>query len=146
MRSYSRSGIDPDYAELRPSALAEFRHFLDVVENDFLANSPWIGGTKCSIADLHASWMIKMVLQSLQVEKEAGFSKMDFPKVHAWINELPLYTPENDAAKISPEEAKQKIFGAGYPARDIGIDTSDPTGLEAGTMVSVEATDECVPS
>ncbi|KIY03549.1 uncharacterized protein Z520_00240 [Fonsecaea multimorphosa CBS 102226] len=135
----------PDYEELRPSALAEFRQMLDDVENDFLANGPWIGGDKCSIADIHASWMIKMVLQTMDIQTEPGFSAEDFPKVHAWINGLPLHTAENDADKISAEDAKERILSSGYAAEDIGIDPADPNGLQAGTHVSVGTTDDAKP-
>lgn len=61
----------PDYEELRPSALAEFRQVLDDVENEFLANGPWIGGEKCSIADIHASWMVGSA--SFQTSERADF-------------------------------------------------------------------------
>ena len=131
-----------DYEQLRPSALAEFRQLLDSVENDFLANGSWIGGEKCSLADLHASWMIKWVLQTMEVQDEPGFSAKEFPKVHSWIERLPLHSPDSDAEKISAEDAKQKILDSDYSARDAGIDSSDPTGLQAGTMVSVGTTDE----
>ena len=132
----------PDYKDLGPSAQAEFRQMLDFVEHDFLAKGAWIGGDKCSVADIHASWMIKFALQTLDVQSEPGFSAKDFPKVHAWVNGLPLHTAENDAEKIEPEDAKQKILSSGYSAKDAGIDSSDPTGLQAGTRVSVGTTDE----
>ena len=132
----------PDYKELRPSALAEFRQMLDLVENDFLGKGAWIGGEKCSIADIHASWMIKFALQTLDTQREPGFSAKDFPKVHAWINALPVHNPENDADKVEAKDAKQTILGAEYSAKDIGIDAQDPTGLKAGEIVSVGTTDE----
>jgi len=132
----------PDYDQLRPSALAEFRQMLDIVENEFLVDGPWIGGDKCSIADLNASWMIKMMLQTLGVENEPGFSERDLPKVHAWINGFPRHDATNIPDQISGEEAKQKILNAEYSARDIGIDPEDPTGLSAGTSVTVEPNDE----
>ncbi|OCT49219.1 glutathione S-transferase [Cladophialophora carrionii] len=135
----------PDYKQLRPSALAEFRQTLDLVEKDFLAQGPWIGGEKCSIADIHASWMIKFVLQTLDVKNEPGFSERDFPKVHAWVNGLPLHTAENDAEKISADEAKQAILSSAYAAKDTGIDSADPTGLQAGVRVVVGTTDDATP-
>lgn len=132
----------PDYESLRPSALAEFRQLLDIVENDFLDQDPWIGGPKSSIADIHASWMIKMVLQTMEVEKEPGFSRPKLPKVHTWINGLPKHDEDNAPPKISAAEPKEKILGADYAAEDVGINANDPTGLKAGTMVTVETTDE----
>jgi glutathione S-transferase len=132
----------PDYKELRPSALAEFRQLLDLVEDNFLGSGPWIGGEKCSIADIHASWMIKFTLQTLDVQSEPGFSADAFPKVHAWINGLPLHVPEKDAEKIEASDAKQNILDAGYAAKDIGIIADDPTSMKAGEKVSVITTDE----
>lgn len=132
----------PDYESLRPSALAEFRQMLDIVETDFIGQGPWIGGSQCSIADIHASWMIKMVLQTMGVEKEPGFSKQDLPKVHAWIDGLPMHDEDHAADKISAADAKRRIFASTYVAKDIGVDPNDPTRLTAGTLVSVETTDE----
>lgn len=83
-----------------------------------------------------------MVLQTMDVQSEPGFSANDFPKVHAWINGLPRYTPEQDAEKTTAEEAKQKVLSSEYSAQDIGIDRDDPTGLQAGERVSVGTTDE----
>jgi hypothetical protein len=40
---------------------------LGLVENDFLAKGSWTGGEKSSVAETHASWMIKFVLQTLNV-------------------------------------------------------------------------------
>ena len=131
-----------DYKELRPSALAEFRQMLDTVETNFLAKGPWIGGEKCSIADIHASWMIKFVLQTLDLQSESGFSAKDFPKVHAWVGGFPLHSADKDAEKLDAEAAKQKILSSPYSARDIGIDPADPTGLEGGARVTVGTTDE----
>jgi len=136
----------PDYKELRPSALAEFRQLLDIVETEFLAGGPWIGGEKCSIADINASWMIKFVLQTLDTQREPGFSAKDFPKVHAWINGLPSHNIEKDSADlINADDAKEKILGSAYSAKDVGIDSADPTGLTASAKVSVGTTDDVKP-
>ena len=52
----------PDFGDLRPNALAEFRSLLDMLENDgFMVPGPWIGGSKCSVADIHAIWIVKWV-------------------------------------------------------------------------------------
>ncbi|KAJ9500577.1 hypothetical protein H2202_003793 [Exophiala xenobiotica] len=132
----------PDYEQLRPSALAEFRQMLDIVENDFLAQGPWIGGNKCGVADINASWMIKMVLQTLEVEKEPGFGAADLPKVHAWINGFPRHSADNAPEQISGGDAKRKLLDADYAAVEIGIDPLDPTRLTIGTAVTVEPNDE----
>ncbi|EXJ67408.1 uncharacterized protein A1O5_09421 [Cladophialophora psammophila CBS 110553] len=135
----------PDFQALRPSAPPELRQMLDGVENDFLTLGSWIGGDTCSIADIHAGWMIKMVLQTLDVQCEPSFSEKDFPEVHAWINRLPIQTAEKDAEKISAEDTKQKNSSSEYAAKDIGVDHSDPTGLQAGMYVSVGTTDDAKP-
>ena len=75
-----------NYEELRPSALAEFRRVLDVVENEFLSDGRrFIGGEQLGVADLHAMWMIKWALQTIGVDKEEGFGRWEWPRVHQWI-------------------------------------------------------------
>jgi hypothetical protein len=40
---------------------------LGLVENDFLAKGSWTGGEKPYVAEIHARWMIKSVLQTLNL-------------------------------------------------------------------------------
>lgn len=135
---FSRS----DFTELRPNALAEFRSLLDMLENDCLVPGPWIGGSTCSVADVHAIWVVKWAFQTLDLGSESGFSKDDFPKVHSWIEALPTHNEENHAKKIGPEDAKEKILNSEYAAVEIGIDPDDPTGLTNGMLVNVATNDE----
>lgn len=57
---------------------------LESAEKDFLADGDWIAGRQCTLADIHANWMIKWALHTIGVSKEPGFSKEDFPKVYKW--------------------------------------------------------------
>jgi len=135
-----------DYATLRPSGLAEMRDLLDTVENQFIGQGgPWINGEKVGVADIHAIWCVKWVLQMLGVDKEPGFSRDDFPKVYRWIEGLPAHTPENEAPKLGADEATEKLLASEYAAEDIGVDPNDPTGLKAGADVVVEANDDAEP-
>jgi glutathione S-transferase len=131
-----------DYPSLRPGALAEFKHVLNIVENEFLANSQFINGRKVSVADVHASWMIKWALQTIETGAEPGFGEKDFPKVYKWIGGFKDHTPENEPKHIEAGEAKRILLHSYYPAKDIGVDEKDPTGLKKGQKVSVETSDE----
>ena len=132
----------PDFADLRPNALAEFRSLLDILENECLAPGPWIGGSSCSVADIHAIWIVKWAFQTLELGSEPGFSKEDFPKIYKWIEALPMHNEENHAEKINPEEAKEKILNSEYAAVEIGVDPEDATGLKNGMIVNVATNDE----
>ena len=132
----------PDFAELRPNALAEFRSLLDILETEMLVPGPWIGGEKCGVADIHAIWMVKWAFQTIGLGEEPGFKKEDFPKVYAWIGGLPTHDEGGEAEKIAPEKAKEKLLGSEYAAVEIGVDSEDATGLKSGTMVNVSTNDE----
>ena len=131
-----------DFGELRQNSLAEMRTLLDMVETEFLANSQWIAGDRCGVADIHAMWIIKWALQTLDVGQEPGFSKQDFPKVYRWVEGLPAHVPENEPEKLSKEVASTEVLAMPYGAPDIGIDPSDPLGMEKGAPVTVGTNDE----
>jgi glutathione S-transferase len=132
----------PDFADLRPNSLAEFRSVVDMLENECLVPGPWIGGPKCSVADMHAIWVVKWAFQTLGIGAEPGFSRDEFPKVYAWIEGLPAHDEENQPVKISPVEAKEKLLNSEYAAVEIGVDHEDATGLQFGMMVNVATNDE----
>jgi glutathione S-transferase len=50
---------------LEPVALAELRSRLRTVEEVFLADGPYIGGEKLSMADVHVVWVLRWVLQGM---------------------------------------------------------------------------------
>ena len=131
-----------DYPSLRPGALAEFKHLLHIVENEFLANSKFINGRRVSVADIHASWMIKWALETIEVGKEPGFGPEDFPKLYRWIGGLKDHDEKNAPPLISPEDAKEQLLASSYAAKEIGVDEKDPTGLKKGQTVTVETSDE----
>lgn len=132
----------PDFADLRPNGLAEFKSLLDMLENEILVPGPWINGSECSMADIHAMWIVKWAFQTLGIGEEPGFSNKSFPKVYKWIEGLPTHDAEHDAPKISAEDAKKKILSSPYAAPEIGVDPEDPTGLLHGTKVDVNTNDE----
>lgn len=131
-----------DFAELRPNSLGEFRSLLDMLENECLVPGPWIGGSKCSVADIHAIWIVKWAYQTLELGSEPGFSSTDFPKVYKWIEGLPTHNNDNEAEKISPEQAKEKLLASEYAAAEIGVDPEDSTGLKHGMIVKIATNDE----
>lgn len=133
----------PDYADLRQSALGELKQWMDIVEKDFLSHGKqFIAGDSPGAADIHAMWMIKWNLQTCNVQAEPGFGKEDFPRVHRWISGVKDHTPENDAPKISKQEAHEKVLKAAYAAEEIGVAENDPTGYKKGDEVVVETNDE----
>jgi glutathione S-transferase len=60
---------------------------IETAENEFLSgDKPFINGAELTLADIHASWMIKWAFHTIGVEKEPGFDKAAFPKAHAWCS------------------------------------------------------------
>ncbi|KAK4997724.1 hypothetical protein LTR66_002921 [Elasticomyces elasticus] len=131
-----------DFASLRPNGLSELRAVLDVAENEFLGDDgPFIGGEQqVGMADVHAVWVIKWVLQTLEISKEKGFGKEDFPRVYRWIESFPLHA-EQKLDQLSAEDAQKQVLGAEYAAKDIGVEDTDPLGFKSGDQVSVEPSD-----
>ena len=99
------------YPTWRPGALAEFRQLLLMVENELLVDSEFINGREVSVADVHASWMIKWALQTIEVGKEKGFGEEDWPKVYRWIGGMRDHDEKNAPPGIGAEEAKGSCWG-----------------------------------
>lgn len=120
------------------------------------------GATDPGMADIHANWMIKWALHTIEIAKEVGLGEKQYPRVYKWYailvkivrsrglifgrcNALTTHTPDiEEGQKLSPEEASKLLFeSASLP--DPGVDNSDSmnaqNGFEAGDVVSVEATD-----
>jgi glutathione S-transferase len=132
-----------DYGDIRQSALGELKQWLDIVEHDFLSHGKqFIAGDKPGAADVHAVWMLKWALETVECGKEPGFGREDFPKVWNWIDGFPKHTPENDAPKIQAKDAHERILSSDYAAEDIGVDSKDPMALQKGAKVVVETNDE----
>jgi glutathione S-transferase len=72
-----------DFSTLGPSGKSEFQANLDIIENDFLADaSPFIGGSKPALADIHIIWVVRWILNDLGIAKVPGFGPKDaFPKI-----------------------------------------------------------------
>ena len=130
---------NPSYGELRPSGLAEMRAKFQMIENDFLGKStgPFIAGEKFGLADLHAGWAVGWSLKAIGLGQEPGFSEQDFPSIYKWVASWP--TPQY--TELSQEEVWEKVKGAEYTAKDIGVNDRDPLDMKAGTDVTVENSD-----
>jgi len=107
------------YDRLRHSALVPLRQILAIVEEDFQVQGLWIGGSNCSIANMHASWMTDMVFQTMDVEMELRFSERD-SKVHSRINALPRNDGEHSPDIISASDVEEKSFGRRMLERRLG--------------------------
>ena len=71
-----------DFKTLGPSGKAEFQANLDIIEKDFLADaSPFIGGSKPALADIHLIWVVVWIMSSLGVAEAPGSEKDRFPKI-----------------------------------------------------------------
>lgn len=59
---------------------------LTTAETEFLTDEgPFIGGkSDCGLADIHAIWIVKWLLQTLEIAQEPGFGKKDLPRVYRW--------------------------------------------------------------
>lgn len=145
-----------DYREVRPAAIAACKQFLDIIENDFLAdqdtNGPWINGSKPGIADLQTAWIPKFTLETIDYANGAsagkegeGFGPEKYPRTYKWLSKFPAHTPENEKPKISGEDASKKILTLPYAAKDIGVDESDATGFKKGDKVQIATTDDTTP-
>lgn len=127
----------PDFASLRPSALAEFRTRCRQVEEVFLADGPFVGGERLSVADVHVVWVLRWALRDLGVAREPGFGKESFPKMWRLIEGLPEPRPE----VLGSEEAIEAVRNGGDGATGIEIDGMDPLGIEKGAQVTVESSE-----
>jgi len=128
----------PDFADHRPSALASAKAALDVVGNEFLGNSAWIGGDNISLADVHVSWVVRWLLEGVGLGKVEGFGEEDFPKIYKWLAKL----PGKEAEVLSAEDATNSLLKAEYFSSNLSVDPKDALGLSEGTLVSVETVDD----
>ena len=126
-----------DYKSLRPSGHAEFISRCSFVENTLLANSPYVGGEKLSVADLHVIYGIRWGLFDLGIQNEKGVGKDAFPKLWKLIESLPEPKPED----LSSEQTIQAIKNAQYSVSDVSVQSGDPLRISSGTQVTVESTE-----
>jgi len=133
-----------DFPTLRQNGLSELRSMMHTAETEFLSgNGPCIGGSEeCTLGDIHANWMIKWALHTIDVVKEPGFDASAFPKVHKWCAATPVHDDEVQKGHfVEAEEATKQILEAPYACPEIGIDETDPLQLKGGESVHVEMTD-----
>ncbi|KAF2759713.1 hypothetical protein EJ05DRAFT_474778 [Pseudovirgaria hyperparasitica] len=129
----------PDYAELRPSGLAEIREQFQIIESQFLAASggAFIGGNRISLADVHVGFVVKWLFGNLELSKEVGFGAAEFPLIHQWLDSWPKWTYTD----ISAEQAIETITKAEYSAKDSGVNENDYIQIPPGTKVTIENSD-----
>ena len=125
----------PDYKTVRPSGVAELQSRLTFLENEVLKDGPYVGGDKLSVADIHVIWGIRWGLNDLGAKEEHGLGKDAFPKVWKLIESLPESKPET----LSAEDAIEAIKNADYSVKAGNVAKDEPTGLSAGTFVSIES-------
>ncbi|KAF1988664.1 hypothetical protein K402DRAFT_462034 [Aulographum hederae CBS 113979] len=131
----------PDFEHLGPTALGEWMNVLDIVENQFLASeTPFIGGDKCSLADIHVAWIINWVMVTHKIGRKPGFGPEIFPRTHAWLGRF----PKPEYSTISEKEAKETILGSRYIFPSVEVHEADPLGKWADTNVCVETIDDQV--
>jgi glutathione S-transferase len=71
-----------DFGTLGPSGKGEFIANLDIIERCFLEKaSPFIGGSKPALADIHLIWVVSWVMSSLGLAEVPGCGKDSFPKL-----------------------------------------------------------------
>ena len=127
-----------DYAELRPSGIAELQSRMTFVENELLTKGTFMNGDKPSVSDIHMIWGIRWALDDqvgLGAKNDKGVGKDSFPKVWKLIESLPEANPET----LSAEDTIKTITGADYTAKELGMMKDDPLGFEAGTPVKIDS-------
>jgi len=130
-------GLD-NFKTLGASGRSEFKASLDIIEKDFLANaSPFIGGSKPALADIHLIWTVRWILNDLGVAKAPGFGKDAFPRIWKLIDSLP--TESDDM--ISDEEAKKLILDSKPQGEGTAVPDDDALSIKANTKISVESAD-----
>ncbi|KAH6644302.1 hypothetical protein C7974DRAFT_18294 [Boeremia exigua] len=130
---------NPNYAELRPSGLAEIKAKFNIIEKEFLGSSPsaFISGEKFGLADLHAGWAVGWALKAIGLGQEPGFGEQDFPRIYKWVASW----PKPQYTDLSQEQLMDKLKDADYTAKEIGVNEKDPLSIRAGTDVTVENSD-----
>ena len=76
-----------DFGILQESARSELRAFLQGAEEGFLRaqeEGPFVGGSSCSLADIHAIWMVKWWIETIGLAESTGFGKKEFPRIWRW--------------------------------------------------------------
>ncbi|KAL2075248.1 hypothetical protein VTL71DRAFT_191 [Oculimacula yallundae] len=129
---------EKNYASLRPSALADLRASLEVIEREFLGRgTAFITGDKISWSDVQVAWVVKWILEGFGINREAGFEKKDFPKVYHWLASM----PSRQAEKISDDQAVEAITSGNYFVQETSPVSNDPLRLPIGEKVTIETTD-----
>ncbi|BFZ62964.1 hypothetical protein YB2330_004076 [Saitoella coloradoensis] len=141
--AFSGRSWQPEHlAKVRPGALAEFKAYVDIIENEVLADGrDWVLGTeKCGMGDVQLSWVVDWVINGLGATK--GLIDQDtHPKTCAWLSRFRKAVKDGTTtikrSSIKGEEAKAKILATNTFA-DVQHDEKDPQlGDCVGQDVSV---------
>jgi len=76
-----------DFGILQESARSELRAFLQGTEDGFLRvekGGPFIGGFEHSLADIHAIWMVKWWIETVELAESTGLGLEEFPDIWEW--------------------------------------------------------------
>ncbi|KAM0721388.1 hypothetical protein Q7P37_002312 [Cladosporium fusiforme] len=121
-----------------PTALADLKSRLAHVEDVLLADSPFVGGQKLSVADIHVIWALRWVLQDLGAAKRfSGLDKQAYPKVWQLIASL----PKPNGEKVDKETAISAIRDAELFSKNVSVAKDDPLKIAQGADVTVESAD-----
>ncbi len=140
----------PDYNTLHSSGIADLVSRMGYLENIALSHGPFIDEDKLGVRDIHAIRGVRWDLHGGE-SQPPGLGNQTHPAVGKIssrrygaclrICRYPIPKPKI----IGFEEAKKKIFGAGYTSRlKEGVMQGEPTGVKAGTQVTVDSL-KCAP-
>ncbi|KAL2419971.1 hypothetical protein ABEF95_009672 [Exophiala dermatitidis] len=143
-----RSWRKEDIAANRPEAVAAIKNGFKFLETTLLADGRnWVLKTdKPTLADIEAVWIFDWLNGLKGALPRELISEKSFPKVFAWIarfNEA-LKAAKAKAPKpvtLDGAAATQRVLGASFAEKDLGVDAADPLGLQRGTEVEIFPTD-----
>lgn len=136
------SSLKPDKKLMRPEAISNMRHFLDIAESLFADGREWVGGTpRATLADLEGIWPLDWLISDLQPSKD-HISEEIYPKVYAWRTRFrSVITSAKDqmqkAIKVNGEVAASMVLSSRFTDLELAVDANDPLKLQEGTVVDV---------
>jgi hypothetical protein len=122
-----------------PNSLAEFKSYLNVLENDLLKDAePFLEGRTISMADIQIAWPVQATFEMVDVLKMRDLDKSSYPKTQAWIQNLPVPTPKT----ISADEAAKRILSSENVEKILDVNENDPLHLAKGEKVAIQMSDD----
>lgn len=136
------SSIKTSEKLIRLEAIANMRHFFDMVEALFADGRKWVGGTpQPTLADLEGVWPLDWLITDLQ-PPEKYFSEEIYPKVYAWRTRFrsAVASAKNQSPKVvrvKGEQATSLVTSSRFTDQTMVVDVNDPLNLKEGTMVEL---------